>query len=100
MWASAPKHNLHGVLDSAAECGGDSAITAARDSATERRDGEIEAPLSAAEAALLREVRGWQEANAATSKRGSVGVGEDVPYRLVRAAIAETTGIETLSSAW
>jgi hypothetical protein len=58
--------------------------------------GEVEAPLSVAEASLLREVRKWQGPNAATSKRSSVGVGADVPYRLVRAAVADTTGGATL----
>jgi hypothetical protein len=58
--------------------------------------GEVELPLSVAEASLLRDVRKWQGPNAATSKRSSVGVGADVPYRLVRAAVADTTGGATL----
>jgi len=58
--------------------------------------GDDEAPLSVAEAALLAEVRAWRGPNAATSKRRSVGVGADVPHRLVRAAVADTTGESSL----
>jgi hypothetical protein len=61
--------------------------------------GDVEVPLSVAEASLLREVRAWPGASAAVSKRRSVGVGADVPYRLVRAAVADTTGGATLEEA-
>lgn len=51
--------------------------------------------LSLAERALLDEGRQWSGSGAAQSKRASGRVG-DVPYMLVRAAVAETTGMATL----
>ena len=57
---------------------------------------DTETPLSAAETQLLTEVRTWSGPAAGASRRRSVGVGSDLPHRLVRAAVATTSGTSTL----